>query len=263
MRRRRVGHVARPMDGNAVVEVHRVPHAPQRPQSVAGVFAVDVEHTARRLRDTAHVLLARLVERRTVRVGVVGDQGAPLLTGTRRDVGDERGLALGEHDHGLQVEVDLDVGTPRRLRPTRAEHDGVLHDLPVVVREPTGLFGVRPLQNQSLERPHGLLGASAELAVDRARVETEVLEALLHRLHIVAVRALAERLAELCLRDGRVGGNDHRLTDHRRNPRRGGARDRRRRAPCALCAVGATREPHERDHEQHAPGSDGRGPLPQ
>ena len=100
------------------------------------------------------------------------------------------------------------------------DDDLVLHRLPQLVGEHTGLLRVGEIGDQPLERPQCLLGATTKLAVDRPRLEAEIEQPLLHRLYLIAIHPLAERRRELRLHRGRIGGNDHRGQSDARNRQR-------------------------------------------
>ncbi len=63
--------------------------------------------------------------------------------------------------------------------------------------------------HELLERPHRLLEQRAELAVDRAGEEAELVETLLHLAHLRAGHAAAERLRRWVVVTRDLGRLDH------------------------------------------------------
>lgn len=251
------------MDGDSVVEVHRVPHPAERTLTDALDPSVEREDATGRVRPPALTLLQRL---RTVFVtkltGADRDLFAPLLTGTARDVRDHRRAVVDEEDRHLLGQIDLGVVHGLRVRSARLDDDRLLHPLPHFVSDLAGRFVTRRLQHQLLERPHRGASETAELTVDGARVKAEFLQSGLHGEHVIAVRALVQRRCEM----RRDGTGRRRWRGHRGHRCRGGGRDdhgrtRHHRAVRAVasCAVGTLPCQPSDDHgAEQRHGRDGR-----
>ena len=226
MRRRVVRHVQRTVDGDAVVEVHRVPHRSQCAVADALDLAFVLEHPARRLGDAAHLLLDGLLEHIATLVGVERDGVAPLLAVAARDVRDEPRLVLVEHDEHLFGQVDLGVvGEPTR-RAAGRDLDRILHPIPHLGSHLAAELIGRRLHHERLERPHGPDREVAVLPVGRTRIEAELGQSLLHSEHVLAGDPLAERAVERDLDDRhrRLDGHHGWGIRRRRGVHRGGDR---------------------------------------
>ena len=202
MRRRLQRHVVGAVHGDPVVEVDRVHHPAQRADALAVVPAGEPEEPPGVLASAHSSLVTGSASGSPLAsVSSVSDL-APLLRcavgvlHAGRDVGDQLGDVVLEHDQHLLGHVDLDVRGARPGGPARRDGDAILHDLPHLVGDPT--LGLRPwsLQDQLLVGPHRLLRTRPEQAVDRAGGETEFGQPLLHRLDVVTGVALADRVVE-------------------------------------------------------------------
>ena len=219
-------HVDGAVDGDAVVEVHRVPHPAEGALADTLDLPVVLVDAARGVRDAAlaapqwlgAVLVAHLA-------GADRDLLAPLLAGAARHVRDQRRAVTDEEHDDLLRQVHLGVVGVGAERAARLDVDGALQALPHLVRHDTRGRGARRTEHELLERPHGGSGELAELAVGGTRREAEVGQALLHQPHVVAGGTDPQRRTEV--RRGRRG-------DRRRDGGRGDAwrvmRQRRWRA---------------------------------
>ena len=188
------------MHRNAVVEVHRIPHAAQRAHTLALDLAVIREHAAGRLGQRTHLLGDGFFKLSTLCVGVVGRRLAVLLGRsiridfTRRDVGDECRFVLLERNQHLLGQVDLGVVGLTIGRPSRCDRQlRVAQQIPRISGDRASRFSTRRLQHQLLECPDGLCRERAEDPIGRARIKTEVDQTLLQHFDVVAHQALLER----------------------------------------------------------------------
>ena len=230
MRGRRQWHVERTVHGDAVVEVHRIPHPTERTLTDTFDPPGEVEHATWRDRPAALAAHQRFVSGIVVLARTDRDLLAPVLVVAAGHVTDEHGDIVVEHGDDLLGKVDLGV-IRRGVRSTGLDHERVLHVVPHVGGDLTGRLVVGDAQHQLLVGPHRAPGLVAEVSVDRTWPEAQVGEALLHLRHVVAGHSLGERTRQLGLH------HRGRRLDHLDRRHRGQQRERHRVDACRRCRV--------------------------
>ena len=191
------------MDGDPVVEVDRIPHAPERTVPDPFNLPVELEHAAGCVRATAFAPDDRLF---AVAVSILSrtdrDLFAPFFVRPRRHVRDQHRNIVLEHGQHLLGQVDLSV-IRGGVRAPGLNREWFLHRVPHLGRDLPRRTVAVDAEDQLLVRPDSLDGLTAEDSVGWSGGKPEIGQSLLHLLNIGTRHSFCQRALDHRLSHGR------------------------------------------------------------